>query len=101
MLRQRAEYLWLKHGLSEFVSEFIARWPWRRCKMLAINRPVDMVAEGIDIALVTASGALADSTLHYKITYSGRYFSCQFAVAGPPSWVGREAILTASTGSFA
>lgn len=34
--------------------------------MLAINRPVDMVAEGIDIALVTASGALADSTLHYK-----------------------------------
>ncbi len=44
--------------------------PLAKVQLLAINRPVDMVAEGIDIALVTASGALADSTLHYKkITY--------------------------------
>lgn len=66
MLRVSAPVFMAETWFGEFVSEFIARWPLTKVQLLAINRPVDMVAEGIDIALVTASGALADSTLHYK-----------------------------------
>ncbi len=66
MLRVSAPVFMAETWFGEFVSEFIARWPLAKVQLLAINRPVDMVAEGIDIALVTASGALADSTLHYK-----------------------------------
>lgn len=66
LLRVSAPVFMAESWFGEFVSEFIARWPLARIQLLAENRPVDLITEGIDFALVTSSGRLADSTLHYK-----------------------------------
>lgn len=65
-LRISAPVFMAETWLGALINEFIARWPLANVQLLAVNRPVDMIAEGIDIALSVSSGALPDSSLHYK-----------------------------------
>ncbi|EDT7239276.1 TPA: LysR family transcriptional regulator [Salmonella enterica subsp. enterica serovar Warragul] len=65
-LRISAPVFMAETWLGALINEFIARWPLANVQLLAVNRPMDMIAEGIDIALSVSSGALPDSSLHYK-----------------------------------
>jgi transcriptional regulator, LysR family len=51
LLRISAPVFVAESWLGEYVSDFILRWPLANVQLLAVNRPVDMIAEGIDISL--------------------------------------------------
>ena len=64
------------HGmLPPIVSRFLARYPGTRVEVLVANRVVDLVAEGIHVAIRAA--ALRDSTLVARrfISFSGGLFA--------------------------
>lgn len=63
--------------LGALINEFIARWPLANVQLLAVNRPVDMIAEGIDIALSVSSGHCLILRCTIKNQYAIRYSGCQ------------------------
>ncbi|WP_370615307.1 LysR substrate-binding domain-containing protein [Citrobacter portucalensis] len=81
-LRISAPVFMAETWLGEFISEFIARWPQTNLQLIAVNRSVDMIAEGIDIALSASSESLPDSSLHYK------KLDAQFDIlVASPQWI--------------
>lgn len=49
-----------------WLSEFLARWPDTNVQLIAVGRPVDLIAERLDIALVVHMGELKDSNFHAR-----------------------------------
>lgn len=80
-LRISAPVFMAETWLGALINEFIARWPLANVQLLAVNRPVDMIAEGIDIALSVSSGHCL--TLHCTIKINTLY---DILVASP-QWV--------------
>ncbi|UJL40951.1 LysR family transcriptional regulator [Salmonella enterica subsp. enterica serovar Infantis] len=80
-LRISAPVFMAETWLGALINEFIARWPLANVQLLAVNRPVDMIAEGIDIALSVSSGHCLILRCTIKNQYAIRYSGCQ------PQWV--------------
>lgn len=85
MLRVSAPVFMAETWFGEFVSEFIARWPRRRCKCWQLIARWIWSLKALILRWLRLPARLRTRRCIIKITYSGRYFSCQFAVAGPPS----------------
>lgn len=82
LLRISAPVFMAETWLSEFVSQFLARWPETRVRLLAINRQVDLISEGIDIALTARVEEIKDSSLHCRKIIS----QSDVLVASPDWW---------------
>lgn len=69
-LRISAPVFMAETWLSEFISEFLARWPGTNVQLMAVSRPVDLIAERLDIALVVHMDELKDSSFHARMLAS-------------------------------
>ena len=84
------------HVLPSFVSRYLGEYPKVRVELVVTNRVVDLVGEGIDLAV--RAGALKDSTLVARpfVTYHGglwatrRYLEERGAPAAPEALADHE-----------
>lgn len=86
LLRISAPVFVAESWLGELVSDFILRWPLANVQLLAVNRPVDMISEGIDISLVVTTTALNDSTFHARKLQTQRDI-----LVTSPTWLAQNA----------
>jgi DNA-binding transcriptional LysR family regulator len=73
------------HVLGPLSAEFLARYPEVRLELVCTDRPVDLVAEGFDVAV--RAGHLADSTLIAR-----RLGLIQRVVVGAPGYLERNGV---------
>ncbi|MCU6406112.1 LysR family transcriptional regulator, partial [Enterobacter quasiroggenkampii] len=73
--------------LQELLSEFMVKYPDIDVQILAVNRPVDAISEGLDLALRVRSLPLDDSGLTMNVLG----YSRRILVASPLLFTGKAA----------
>jgi DNA-binding transcriptional LysR family regulator len=79
LLRVTAPYILGQAFLGAIVAEFLATYPKVNCQVELSNRPIDLIEEGIDLAIRV--GTLPDSSLimtHLGKTCAGLYASTTY-----------------------
>lgn len=65
-LRISAPVMMAEIVLAPIVSQFLKRYPQVTCEVLAMNRPVDLLEENIDIAILSHNAPLENSSLYSR-----------------------------------
>lgn len=88
-LRISAPVFMAETWLSEFISEFLGRWPETNIQLSCVNHAVDMIAERLDIALMVHKDELKDSSFHARLLISQ-----QDILVASPEWCDKHPDIT-------